>query len=82
MFVILISLMMGVFFYIGLDFIIMLVLFFRIKMEDNISFGFMALYIVLLMVFRFISRYVMILIFNLICKDVCKILDKLYYFSR
>lgn len=82
MFVILISLMMGVFFYIGLDFIIMLVLFFRIKMEDNISFGFMALYIVLLMVFRFISRYVMILIFNLICKDLCKILDKLYYFSR
>lgn len=80
MFVILISLMMGVFFYIGLDFIIMLVLFFRIKMEDNISFGFMALYIVLLMVFRFISRYVSIL--NLICKDVCKILDKLYYFSR
>lgn len=80
MFVILISLMMGVFFYIGLDFIIMLVLFFRIKMEDNISFGFMALYIVLLMVFRFISRYVIIL--NLICKDVCKILDKLYYFSR
>lgn len=60
MFVILISLMMGVFFYIGLDFIIMLVLFFRIKMEDNISFGFMALYIVLLMVFRFISRYVII----------------------
>lgn len=80
MFVILISVMMGVFFYIGLDFIIMLVLFFRIKMEDNISFGFMALYIVLLMVFRFISRYVIIL--NLICKDVCKILDKLYYFSR
>lgn len=73
MFVILISLMMGVFFYIGLDFIIMLVLFFRIKMEDNISFGFMALYIVLLMVFRFISRYVIILILNLICKDVCKI---------
>lgn len=82
MFVILISLMMGVFFYIGLDFIIMLVLFFRIKMEDNISFGFMVLYIVLLMVFRFISRYVIILIFNLICKDVYKILDKLYYFSR
>lgn len=78
--VILISVMMGVFSYTGPDFITMSAPPFRIKMEDNISFGLMALYTASLMVPRLISRYVITL--NSICKDVCKILDKLYYSSR
>lgn len=74
--------MMGVFSYTGPDFITMSAPPFRIKMEDNISFGLMALYTASLMVPRLISRYVITLTFNSICKDVYKILDKLYYSSR
>lgn len=54
--VILISVMMGVFSYTGPDFITMSAPPFRIKMEDNISFGLMALYTASLMVPRLISR--------------------------
>lgn len=49
--------MMGVFSYTGPDFITMSAPPFRIKMEDNISFGLMALYTASLMVPRLISRY-------------------------
>ncbi|XP_048779631.1 glycosylphosphatidylinositol anchor attachment 1 protein-like [Ostrea edulis] len=54
--VILISVMMGVFSYTGPDLITMSAPPFRIKMEDNISFGLMALYTASLMVPRLISR--------------------------
>lgn len=67
--VILISLMMGVFSYTGPDFITMSAPPFRIKMEDNISFGLMALYTASLMVPRLISRSV----FTLFChKVICR----------
>lgn len=52
--------MMGVFSYTGPDFITMSAPPFRIKMEDNISFGLMALYTASLMVPRLISRYAII----------------------
>ncbi|XP_061197375.1 glycosylphosphatidylinositol anchor attachment 1 protein-like [Saccostrea echinata] len=54
--VILISVMMGMFSYTGPDLITMSAPPFRIKMEDNISFGLMALYTASLMVPRLISR--------------------------